>query len=404
MSLVIAEGDNMNPMNIIRFIRGFVIFEISGGFTERFINLCAAHKISIWNVKLHKNSLTACILIKNFRKLRSVAKKSGSSLKILKKIGLPVYLNKHKNRIGLLISLCFFAVFSIIMNKFVWTIEVSGTNTISHEEIQSVAESFGLSVGKLASSLDTTAISRQSVNYFSGQLQWMSINIRGSKAVIEVRDYVDEHDDSDFGDPCNVIADFDGVLLSVEVMNGDKNVDEGNAVKKGDLLISGIIENEDLSCIYTEARGRITASHTVSASEMYNKEFTEFSAVKKHEEIFTVDILGIKIPLGFINKSDYTHSLSYNLNFCYGGTVLPFGIIKSTYIEFENQNDKTNIELLLALDDFTKKNYLLLENSCTIKTNEDIEIVGENFSIKNDIECIDFIGEQSPIILEFYEN
>ena len=84
----------MKLIYILRLIRGFVSFEINGGFTERFINLCAAKHIAIWDVGIQNNTLTACILVKKFRRLRAIAKKSGCKLKITKKYGLPFFLNK----------------------------------------------------------------------------------------------------------------------------------------------------------------------------------------------------------------------------------------------------------------------------------------------------------------------
>lgn len=394
----------MNLIGIIRFFRGYLLFEIYGGFTERFINLCAAHRVNIWNANLKKDSMTACVLTKNFRKLRPIAKKAGCRLKIVKKVGIPFFMNKSKDRIGLLISVCFFAVFFIVMNQFVWTIEVTGSETVSSEEIQNITEKLGLCIGKPVSQLDVTHISRQAVNHFSGRLQWMSINIKGSKAVIEVRDYTDIHEDSDYGDPCNIVADFDGVLLSVEVLNGDKIVDEGNAVKEGDLLISGIIENEDLSCIYTEARGKITALHHTEYSKQYSKNYNEYTGIITQKEIYTIDILGLKIPLGFVDKNQYDSCFEYKTYISYNGTTLPFGIIKTSYIHFEEKKEKTNAELLLSLDDFTRENYSNLKNTYILSTANEVEIINNEILLKNNIECIDFIGVQSPIVREFYEN
>lgn len=393
----------MNLMHILRFIRGYVIFEVKGGFIERFINLCAANKVHIWSVKPNSNSLTACILIKNFIRLKPIIKKTGSRIKILQKRGIPVFLRKNRARIGLLLSMLFFTLFFIIMNQFVWIIEVTGTNTVSHEEIINYTEQLGLESGSLVSLLDTEEISRQAVNYFNGRLMWMAINIKGSKAVIEVRDYIDEHEDTQFKDPCNLIADFDGTILSVEVFNGDQEVWAGNAVKKGDLLISGVIENRDLSCVYYEARGRITAVHDIIDTSSYPVSESSYNTIADSERVYSLSFFGLDIPLG-AGKNDYGLKYESDKYLSYQDYKLPFGIVKNTYCSKNENKYKTNAELLFALDEYTSKYYDNYKNTNIISCESKLQNDGDNFNIQSNLRCIDYIGIQSPIYTEIYEN
>lgn len=394
----------MKLMYILRFLRGYVVFEIKGGFTERFINLCAVNRIHIWDVKPEKDSLKASILIKNFKKLRPVLRKSGSKIKILKKCGLPIFLRKNRNRIGLLISALFFIVFINFMNQFVWIVEVTGSETVSHEEIKNKVEELGLKVGTLSSKIDTIGISRKAVNFYTGKLLWMAINIKGSKAVIEVRDYIDEHEDTAFKDPCNLIADFNGTLISVEVFNGDQEAYPGNAVKKGDLLISGVIENRDMSCVYYEARGKITALHDVTDIKEYRADSSEYLTVSESKSVYNLKLFGMKIPLGFADKKKYSDSSEYGKSVSYNGTELPFGVEKRTYFSAKKNNNRTKTELLLALDEYTAEYYDKYKNTNILSADSRIRNTGEVYQIESQIKCIDFMGVQSPIIAEIYEN
>ncbi|MBQ8503711.1 MAG: sporulation protein YqfD [Clostridia bacterium] len=392
----------MNLIYILRFIRGYVIFEIKGGFIERFINLCAVNRIHIWDVEKKENSLSAGILIKNFKALRPILKKSGNRIKIKSKFGIPFFLHKNRKRIGLLFSALFFVAFFIIMNQFVWTIEVEGTEAVSHEEIIDITEELGLKVGSFIPHLKTSEISRNAVNYFDERLMWMAINIKGSKAVIEVRDYIDEHEDKQFKDPCNLIADFDGTLLSVEVFNGDQEVSEGNAVKKGDLLISGVIENRDLSCVYYEARGRITALHNVTDSYEYSCNMTEFRSFAETKSFYTLKILGLEIPLYF-SKTDHRPTFQYDKFLCFNGHKLPFGFEKAVSAT-EGEITKVSTELLFALDSYTADFYEKYKNTNILSCETNFKKNGDTFNITSNLSCIDFMGEQSPIYVEFYEN
>ena len=174
----------------------------------------------------------------------------------ISKYGLPFILFKNRNRVGLAVGAAFFVLFMSIMSLFVWSIETVGSERISEAEIVSVAEEYGLRTGCFRPALDVHEISDGMIKSLNGRLLWAAVNVSGSRAVIEVRDYIEKPESKTYSEPCNLIADFDGLLLSLEVHNGTKANFEGNGVKKGDLLISGIVENRDLSSVFHEARDR----------------------------------------------------------------------------------------------------------------------------------------------------
>ena len=394
----------MSPIYILRYLRGYVEFEARGGFSERFINLCAVNRIPTWDVEIKSGNIKASVGVKNFGKLRSVCRKSGCKIRITKKYGLPFFIKKNKNRVGLLISAIFLIAFFTVMNQFIWITEVTGTDTVSHEEIKSYVAENGLGVGTFAPSADTVAISRNAVNHFNGRLMWMAINIKGSKAVIEVRDYIDKHEDNQFRDPCNIVADFEGKIISVEVINGYKEIQEGSAVKKGDLLISGVLENRDMSTAYCEARGRITALHSIEEAVSYPIKNENRLKISEKKTRYSVYVLGIKIPLGYIKKDNYTTANEYSRYLEINGSILPFGIIKSVYCNTEKSHSTDNETLLLCLDSFTDEFYNRYKNTNILSNSPKLVKTENSYIIKDKLTCIDFIGKPSPIYAEFYEN
>ncbi len=394
----------MNPIYILRYFRGYVEFEASGGFIERFINLCAVNRIPTWDMEINKGNIKASVLRTNFKKLRKVSRKSGCKININQKCGLPFFMRKNKNRVGLLVSAVFLVVFFTVMNQFIWITEVTGTDTVSHEEIKNYVAESGLKAGTFTPSVDTVTISRNAVNHFNGRLMWMAINIKGSKAVIEVRDYVDEHEDKQFRDPCNIVADFEGKIISVEVINGYKEIHEGSAVKKGDLLISGVLENRDMSTSYCEARGRITALHSIEETAFYPIKSENRSQISKIKTRYSIYLFGMKIPLGYIRNSSYNFINEHNSYLNIDGNTLPFGIIKTVYCKTEGSRNNNNFGILYCLDRFADNFYGKYKNTNILNSKLSIIKKDDGYKIKESLECIDFIGEPSPIYAEFYEN
>lgn len=384
----------MKLINILRYAKGYVKFTVSGGFRERFINLCNSEGIRIWDVVPEIDKIHARVSIKNFHRLRSIVRESGVTLKITEKKGLPMFLKKYRHRAVLMAGIFFIIAFYIIMNRFIWFVEVKGTQKVSHEEIISVLSDYGVKIGAYAPSIDEITAGRSAINYFNGRLLWMSVNIKGSKAVIEVRDYVDEHEDTTFGEPCNIIADFDGTLLSIETFNGDKEAEPGSAVKKGDLLISGVIQNRDMSASYLEARGKITAYHNLQFTRSYNKnrKSTKYTDIK---DIINLGIIGFEIPLSYGEGSNV---FSFSEFLTLRNSRLPFGITYETKAnEYENEEI---FKIIHAVDAYITDFYRTFTNTNILECKITLEASKKAYTISADMSCIDFIGVKSKILVE----
>ena len=81
----------MNVIDFMRLFKGYVCFTASGGFSERFINLCFSSGIHIWNISAENKEIKANIKPKDFKKLKEIRKKAGVKIKITGKRGLPFY-------------------------------------------------------------------------------------------------------------------------------------------------------------------------------------------------------------------------------------------------------------------------------------------------------------------------
>ena len=90
------------------------------------------------------------------------------------------------------------------------------------------------------------------------QLQWAGVNTRGCVAVISVRERPREEEESESTDVTGIAADRDGIILSVTVSRGNGLCVPGQAVKAGDILISGYTDC-GLCNTATRAEGEILA-------------------------------------------------------------------------------------------------------------------------------------------------
>lgn len=354
-------------MFIIKFLRylfGFVEFRASGGFPERFINLCTKNEIPLWDVKRNKTALFASTTVKGYKSIKDSARRAGTSVKIINKKGLPFITNRQKKRMGILIGFAAAAVLIMFLSTMVWTVSVEGNQKISEERISKVFSSLGVRMGARRKALDTAQIVDEALRQFEGELSWASVNLDGSKAVIEVRESIPVPPITDTKTPCNIVASEDGVITKIHLYSGQEEIKVGSAVTKGDLLISGVKINLDKSETLMHADGYVYAKNEKQlSSQLANCVFFKES----QERIkYTLYFFGLKIPFGFskLENSAYTVETYVDSN----GLALPIGIIRERECEYNSLTEVSDekCQKLLAAKKYSDSYRKLFESSDVI--------------------------------------
>lgn len=388
----------MNFINFLRYLKGYITFLGEGGFTERFFNLASKNTIFIWDACCIENRITAKCNIKDFRKLRHIAKRSGVRLSLTGRYGLIFDLKKQEYRKGLLFGALFFTVFFAVMSRFVWTVDVSGNVLVPKEDILLLAENYGLRVGTYKPSFDETTAANTMAKESGGVFTWAAFNIKGSRAVIEVREQKESIKDTEVHTPSNLVADFDGVIVSFETFSGTSYVSEGMGVRNGDLLIGGVEDNEDFSVSFVEAKGRIIAER----DKLYTMRFfrnSKASKISEANKTVTLYIFGLKIPLSPFSAKEqlYFKDESY---LSYNKVRLPLGIIiKTDYKAGKAQRNEKEF-LLSSLEEYSESAYKFNKNTFLISENPSFKLTDSEMIVKNSWHCLDFMGEKREIIIE----
>ena len=91
-------------IKLIRFLLGYVSFSATGGFAERFVNLCTNKRIPLWNMKKVGNVLYGETTVEGYKAIRQSAYRSGMKMKLERKRGLPFFLNNNVKRKGIAIG------------------------------------------------------------------------------------------------------------------------------------------------------------------------------------------------------------------------------------------------------------------------------------------------------------
>jgi similar to stage IV sporulation protein len=241
-------------------IIGYLVIKVDGLSLEKFINLCVSRGIRLWGIKrISYTSLVANIGIKDFKALPPIVRKVHSKIKIVNKKGLPFLLYRFRHRKMLLIGIVIFMATLYVLSSFIWQVDVVGTLKINPDIIYANLEEKGLKPGAYKGNLDTWKIENEMLIEIP-ELSWISIEFKGTKAIIRVIEGERPPKLLDAKTPCNIIASKDGIIIQLLVLEGDAMVEVGETVRKGQLLVSGIIHHEDTNTLrYVHAKAKIFA-------------------------------------------------------------------------------------------------------------------------------------------------
>lgn len=310
-----------------RFLRGYIKIAIIGDYTEKALNLCAANKISFWNSKIIKNGIETCIFIKDFSALRNIMRGSKLRVHILEKRGLPIKLYKNRKRYGLYIGAVWLFVFLKFMSGFIWIIDVEGNNKTETYDILSACKKIGITEGIKKDSINPK-IKREELLLEIDTLAWAALNIEGSRLTVNVSE-IEPRPNSD-ASPTNLLASADGIIKRIDITSGNCLVKTGDTVKKGDILVSGIIETA-LGTRFVKSSGSIIAETTRSLTAEQNYTYIKEYETGKIRHRSVLELFTLKIPLYLGNVTeDYNEEQKIN-NLKLFDNTLPIKIYRKEF-------------------------------------------------------------------------
>ena len=333
-------------ISIIRYILGYINFRAFGGFSDRFLNICTRDGIPLWNIKNVKGNISASTTINGYLSIRNAVRKSGMKVMVTERKGLIFFLKRNKIRAGLLFGAIVFVSLIFILSQFVWSVSLVGNIDLQEDYLLSAFQKYGIKVGATISSIDDSDIAERVVSEIE-ELSWAAINRKGNVVVIEVREKTPAPEKYDNSVPTNLIADENGLILSIDVLSGNEEIKPGSAVTKGDLLISGVITFADGREKLVHGDGFVKA--LVTRKEKFNgNDFSVHNLIeeKTRKKLF---FFGIEIPLGAsVGDEFYCKHKSFIES---EKILLPLGMITEYSAEFSEEKTTLNNEIndMLAL-------------------------------------------------------
>lgn len=225
---------------LIKYFKGVLRIKLISNTPERFLNICNANNISMWNLQRIDGEYYFNIYPSEYYRLKTILKKTASKTVIVGKTGAPFlafrYRKHHCFVAGILLA--FFMLY--IISLFVWDISVEGNVMITDDVILDALKANGTTHGMFLKQISCDELEKYLRSQFN-DLTWVSVEINGTRLIIHVKENDEDYVELKENSVCDLTASRAGTIHSIVTRSGTPMVQVGDEVSEGDVLVSGIV-------------------------------------------------------------------------------------------------------------------------------------------------------------------
>ena len=387
---------------IVNRLQGQVRVRVETPFPERVVNLCSARNLAFWDMSWESESVFTCRLSRrDFYALRRAAKNLDCLLTVVKKEGAPFFLGRFRRRHALAAGevLCGWLLF--LSSFFIWDFTVEGNQQVTEEEILRALEKNGVKTGTFGIGLNMEDI-RNHVLVDIPELVWITVNVSGCRAAVEVRERTPTPTPVNERDPTNVVARRDGLVLEIQALDGVKCVLPGSSVEAGELLISGVEDTETVGARVMAGMGEVEARTWYSLSTVMplSPEEKRYTG----EEFRTLSLVFGTHRVKFFGNSSIQQGnydkITKRTQWSLFGLPLPVTSVTETYRFYETTPAEISAAQAERMGEEILSDYLhtlvdpygtVSSTLCTSRRE------GEGVRVTLTAECVEQIGQSVPI-------
>jgi sporulation protein YqfD len=292
----------------------------------------------------------------------------------------------------LLSGMVFLLVLSLYLPTRVLFIQVEGNNVIPTKMIIEEANDCGIHFGASRKNVRSEKVKNALISCIP-QLEWVGVNTRGCVAVISVREGAEKVATESEYPVGNIVAARDGIILNCIALRGTPVCNIGQAVTKGQLLISGYTDCGNYVQA-TCAEGEILAQtqRELTAVTPLRNHVRQYSVSKKRLYKLIIGNWQINLYKGS-GISDTTCAKIYKENILRlpGRFNLPIRLISEDYIFFHAVESETESPWLAESIRQYLKNHMVA--GTIISENVEIIEAGELVFLSGQYDCTEMIGQ-----------
>ena len=388
---------------ILLFIFGYVSLSAERARAHEIMNLCMERGYVYRDLRFEGDRIYFNCSLGTAKKLSDVCGARGIEIVRLRERGVPSLLGRYRRRYGFFAGLALFAAIFFLSGTVIWGIKIDGNARLSEREVLTELRRCGLSVGSRKSGLDVSAIENR-VLIESDEISWISVNIIGTVAEVEIREIEVEEEREQYL-ASNIVAARDGQIELFEDVRGNIVLNIGDYVRKGELIVSGLYDSQTQGIRYTDAKGRVLARTerdiSVSIPLKYEKKrYTGKVFTEKYLIFFEKEIKFYTNAGNLYASCDTIDTVEY-INFFSAGE-LPVGVRTVKHMEYVYEDAERTPEEAERLADYKLSCDLaaLADDGELLRKSKVYRVTDTAYIIDCHIQRIENIAERREIKIE----
>ncbi|WP_175990995.1 sporulation protein YqfD [Bacillus sp. Marseille-Q1617] len=384
-------------------LRGKVFVKMEGRLIERVINQLLRSNISIWNVKrAGTDTITFYLALEDVHNFRRAVRSSECKVTFLRGQGGPFLLKRAFKNSGFLLGGLSFLLIVILLSNMVWGIQIKGAAPETEYNIRKELTAMGVKTGKLQFSIPDVENIQRELSSRMDNITWVGVELRGTTFHFQVVEKNAPEPIESTGLQ-HIVAKKKAVIVEMFVEEGDPQVKVNDYVKKGQLLVSGVIGNEKKpKGVPAKAKIMGETWYKTSVELPLKTDFVVFSGNEKRKHF--IEIGSLRIPIWGFGNPDFKESIMEE-------TEKPVKFLKwqlpIAYID-QSMKEKENVERSYTKEQAIQEAKKLAKNNLSSSLPDDAEIIGEkilqekveNGKVKVNLhfKVVENIAEGQPII------
>lgn len=272
---------------------------IDGKDVKRFIRNLHKMHINFYKIRYIKDSVVIKVNDYDYKKIKDI--KTIYDIKIIRYYGLARIENFIKKYKIFLITLLFGFFLFITLTNIIFEVEVIHNDSEIREMILNELKEEGITKYKFVVSYNKKEkIKNNILNKYNDKLEWIEIKRIGTKYVVEVEERKQNYNVID-NTPRNIVAKKNGIITKIVSNHGEIVTKVDQYVKKGDILISGVIHNKEEVVDNIKADGSVYAETWYTVTVLLPYHYSEEEKTGRNEKIIKFKFLNKEINL-FENK------------------------------------------------------------------------------------------------------
>lgn len=401
-------------MNWFERMRATVRIDVKGNAKERYLNMCRARHFPVWDVTSDKKNdvITMCMNREDFLESKSAIRKTGVKVSVKEKSGLPFLLKKINKRRVFVAGALLGVLFLVMMMRSIWAFEFEGTKRITDEQIVDYLESCGITIGTPIRELNYEELEQGLREQFP-EITWASVSQRGTTLLIRIREREYTESLQRYDDRTDIVADVDGVIVSMIVKEGVPYVQKGDVISAGDILVGGAVpiynENSEIGGYhYYHAQADIVVETTQRYTDTLSLSYEKKVYTGEEALIVSLGAFDARVVLGngLSSSNVESQSKSYQLRL-FRYLQLPFfaQITRQNAYEWQLSyytKEEAQELLLSGLEKYLRE---LSEKGVQIIA-KDVKIIknGMSMEITADITMRKLVGVSCPTTVGFVQD